>query len=94
MTCEVGINLMSYGHIYTDLPGLTQQLKYRTYSSQKNKLHLLTLPLGSIRSGTHFEPVYSPVTVLTAANQGRERDLQSSAKLTKLEIHRQMKKMA
>lgn len=72
MTCEVGINSMSYGNIYMDLPGLTQQLKYRTYTGQKNKLHLLTSPLGSIRSGTHFEPVSSPVKNSSCSSKSRE----------------------
>lgn len=73
MNCEVGINLMSYGNIYMNLLGLTQQLKYRTYTGQKNKLHLLTSPLGSIRSGTHFEPVSSPVKNSSCSTKSRQR---------------------
>lgn len=72
MTCEVGINLMSYGNIYMNFPSLTQQLKYRTYTGQKNKLHLLTSPLGSIRSGTHFEPVCSLVKNSSCSSKSRE----------------------
>lgn len=83
MTCEAGINLMSYGNIYANLPGLTQQLKQRTCSGQENKLHLLTSRLGCIPSGMHVEPDSCPGKK-SCCRTKRGRDLKSSATLIKL----------